>query len=362
MFKKGDIAAKCLSITYWLWTKGGEKRSGGSRWIQGYTFTEEGIVYANPNPLGKGKAEYLDYRTGKYMPLCDKVNCLHNSKECFAVHVGGDMGRIGDKWYYKLPSEENGMPVFYCCDLNGQNEKKIGEFPHSGTSTALYFDDSCIADTDDPVFDEETGTWVADNPVSVIYQYHFDTGEEEVLRPETDAGLYELYGMYGGQLVYRLKKDGCGFLEFLDLETGEITKPLGDRKIMGPVSMKGDLFACTLLEGGIRRVIELELKSGEWKETVPELTEVSVLFWSDEMKTATVYEKGNLYKVYQYLGDGTCRLAREDDISAYREVLAINGDLVIGVSYYDMEAQFCIGVMKKEDYLAGKNKWTVLEY
>lgn len=338
-----------------------------SRLAVGYTFTEEGILYNNPNPFSKGKAEYLDFQTGTYMPLCDKANCLHDNEECFAVHMGkaGIIGRLGDKWYYELFSHEEKMPGFYCCDLNGQNEKKIGDFNHYGVRTCLFFNDSCVMAADSPVIDAESGEWDVDHFTSAVYQYHFDTGKEELLRPEIadEYGTYEIYGKYRNQLVYReVKKEGYGILEILDLETREITRPLGDAKTQRPVSMNENFFICTLLEEGTRRAIELDLKSGEWSETAPELAEASVFFWSPELKIGTVYEEGNRYKIYQYLDDGTCRLIREDDIFTYREVLAIDGDLVIGVSYYDMEAQFCIGVMKKEDYLAGKNSWTVLEY
>ena len=270
-----------------------------SRLIVGCTFTEEGILYNNPNPPFRGKAEYLDYQTGAYMPLCDKVNCLHDNKECFAVYLGkaSNIGRIGDKWYYLMFSFEEEMPGFYSCDLNGQNERKIGNFEHSGLRTCLFFDDSCVTATRTPLLDAESGEWDADHSVSAVYQYHFDTGEEALLRPEIEDGYYEIYGKYGDQLVCReIKKEGYGILEVLDLETG------------------------------------------------------------------TIYEAGNRYKTYQYLEDGTCKLIREEDDSTYRNVFVVRDELVIGESYSDMEAQFRMAVQKKDDYLAGKNNWTVLEY
>ena len=336
-----------------------------SRLIVGCTFTEEGILYNNPNPPFRGKAEYLDYQTGAYMPLCDKVNCLHDNKECFAVYLGkaSNIGRIGDKWYYLMFSFEEEMPGFYSCDLNGQNERKIGNFEHSGLRTCLFFDDSCVTATRTPLLDAESGEWDADHSVSAVYQYHFDTGEEELLWPEIEDGYYEIYGKYGDQLVCRkIKKEGYGILEVLDLETGELTRPLGDAKTQGPVSMNGNFFVCKLLEEGSLRAVELDLKSGEWSETAPELAEASAFFWSPELKTGTIYEAGNRYKTYQYLEDGTCKLIREEDDSTYRNVFVVRDELVIGESYSDMEAQFRMAVQKKDDYLAGKNNWTVREY
>lgn len=43
-------------------------------------------------------------------------------------------------------------------------------------------------------------------------------------------------------------------------------------------------------------------------------------------------------------------------------MFVVRDELVIGESYSDMEAQFRMAVQKKDDYLAGKNNWTVLEY
>ena len=113
--------------------------------------------------------------------------------------------------------------------------------------------------------------------------------------------MYEVYGRYGNQLIYRSvsREDGHGILESLKLETGEITRPLGERNVNSRISMDGDLAACAILENGDRRVVELGLDTGEWRETAPELGEAAILFWSLEMKTATVYEDGGRYKVYQ---------------------------------------------------------------
>lgn len=184
------------------------------------------------------------------------------------------------------------------------------------------------------------------------------------LLPETEEEMYEVYGRYGNQLIYRIvsREDGHGILESLNLETGEITRPLGERNVNSRISMDGDLAACAILENGDRRVVELGLDTGEWRETAPELGEAAILFWSLEMKTATVYEDGGRYKVYQYLDDGTCRLVRDEDDSSYREVIAVKDGRGVGVSYKDMGAQFRMAFQEKEDYLAGKNNWTVMEY
>lgn len=128
-----------------------------SRQIAAHTFMEDGFIYSNTNPPRKGKAEYYDYQTGIFMPLCDQANCLHDSQECTAVHLGNasTIGRLGDRWYYLMFSETDSVPAFYSCDLNGQNEKKIGLFPHSQTGPSLYFDNSCVMVINDVESDDQ---------------------------------------------------------------------------------------------------------------------------------------------------------------------------------------------------------------
>ncbi len=334
----------------------------------GWTFTEEGLLYHNPNPPRRGKLEYLDYRTGSYRPLCASASCLHDSAECTAVRLydAGAMGRIGDKWYY-LMRDESGIPHFYSCDLDGQNEKKIGKYSHTGSQMFLFFEDSCVTAFSDPVMDEETGQLKEDVSSSAICRYHFDTGEEELLTQESESSYYDLYGRYGKLLLYREYRDGRGILKVLDLDTGEVQEPLGDRNVARAASMRDGLFACNVREGDDIKLIELDLVTGNWKEIQTEAGGGASLFWSEGLKLMTFWEErtgGAYYRVYQYLDDGKSVLVREGEESTYFEVLDRKDGLLVGRygGSTQMEEQFHMATMEEKDFLAGKDNWIVLEY
>ena len=326
-----------------------EKTEMDSSWkYLGWTFTEEGLLYHNPNPPRRGKLEYLDYRTGSYRPLCAGASCLHDSAECTAVRLydAGAMGRIGDKWYY-LMRDESGIPHFYSCDLDGRNEKKIGRYSHTGSQMFLFFEDSCVTAFSDPVMDEETGQLKEDVSNSAICRYHFDTGEEELLTQESESSYYDLYGRYGKLLLYREYRDGRGILKVLDLDTGEVQEPLGDRNVARAASMRDGLFACNVREGDAAKIIELDLMSGDWKEIQTEAGGGASLFWSEGLKLMTFWEErtgGAYYRVYQYLDDGKSLLVGRYGGSTR------------------MEEHFHMATMEEKDFLAGKDNWTVLEY
>ena len=188
----------------------------GSCQIDGCIYIDEGLIYR-----GKDIAEYYEYETGIYVPLCTKANCLHITNECMAVYLNKalSLGKLRDKWYYLM--NDGWKYSFYCADLDGGNEKKIGTIDHGISGNDLYYKNSCIYESTRHVYDEETKD--LKYFVSALYRYNFDERKEEILISETMNIGYELYGRYKNQLVY-VEKDNqkrCYTVKLLDLETGE---------------------------------------------------------------------------------------------------------------------------------------------
>ncbi|WP_283230579.1 hypothetical protein [Fusibacillus kribbianus] len=341
---------------------------GSVQWAN-YTFTEEGILHQNNSY--KGKLGYFDYQTKSYRPLCGRVNCQHDSQECPSVYLGGTnaMGRIGNKWYYLMASEKNdGIPEFRCCDLDGQNEMVIGEFPHYCSYMELFFENSCVMATRDPVFDEKTGE-ITDQEVSGIYRYDFDTGKEELLCPEIkgEGENYVLYGRYENLLAYEERIGKKRLLRVMDLETKTITEPFGNSDVFsGRVNDR--YLVCHVFENDVYKVIEMDLDSGEEKLVLDGLDHAASICWSPELKLLTIIDDtaGELYyQTYRYLDNGTCEVVREGGSNTYFRPITIKENLIVG--QYEMNGEqekkgFELAVMNKDDFLAGKNNWTILEY
>lgn len=339
-----------------------------SKWEVDKAFTEEALLYRNS---ATNRVEYFDYETGYYGPLCAKLNCLHNGLECMAYYMGEKASRIGrlrDQWYY-VKIKDDGTQVFCSCDLDGANEKEIGEFSHTIGYQIFYWEDSCIFLTEDSAFDEESEEWLGD--ISGIYQYHLDTGEAEVLCPEKGRSKddpYRLYGQYQDSLIYG-EATGEGFeLRILDLKTHDIQTPLENICVFGGI-VSEEFLMCYIKEGEAYQVIELNLESGERKEVMGEVEEGMRACWSSDLKLITltnypVDPKDFRYQVYQYTGEGECVLVREGTRETYLEPVMIKDDRIIG-RYEDAGSNrpiFELAVIGKEDFLAGKSNWEVLQY
>ncbi len=338
-----------------------------SEWMAGRCFTQEGLVYQNPVTR---KMEYFDYGTKSYRPLCGNANCLHNNEECLAVYLDRNadvkmLGRLGNKWYYHRITED-GRGIFCSCDLDGKNNKTIGEFSHTFFWRTLFFDNSCVVVTHDAIFDEET--YECTGRVSGIYRYHFDTGEAELLCSEKEADdlSYDIYGRYNNQLIYQEKTGESYELRFMDLETKKITQPLENYDIFtGMVS--DNFFVGNVREKDGYKVMELNLDTGEWKTVMENLEHAVDLFWDSDIKLMTYYDNSSgesHYETYQYSESGETVLVREGGEDSYLAPIAAAGDLLVCNygSDWDEDRDFYLASISKEDFLAGKNNWTVLEY
>ena len=329
-----------------------------------YTFMEDGILYCNPQTR---RAEFYDYAAQSYIPICGKANCRHQygDETCTAVWLerGGCVGRIGDKWYYHCDS-------FFSCDLDGSNEKELGEFHHtlSPLGVRIFRDNSIICATFDIDFDEET-----EEPLdsSAIYRFHFDTGEIEIICPEIQSDLpaYEVVGLYENQLIYREWTREYGKrTKMIDLDSGTITEPIGTVESARDMVIEGDSLITTVADGGDCSAAEFNLKTGEQRTLLEKVKSGVNVYWGTELKQLQTIEIRGFrdwhMETYQYQEDKGCALFREGDVYHEMEVLMVKNGQVIGRigDPGDEDVMFDLVVISLEDYLAGKTNWKLLEY
>ena len=159
-------------------------------------------------------------------------------------------------------------------------------------------------------------------------------------------------------------------LKIMDLETGTVTEPL-ENMLFWPVSsyaMDGDTLVCNAQEGESGKVIELHVESGEWKEIPKEQEGWAKIFWTEELKLLTFREKTKgegIRKTYQYGEDGEAVLVREDGEYPWFQPLSIADDLLVGQygeGLVSRDDGFELATISIEDYLAGKNNFSLLKY
>lgn len=342
-----------------------------ARWDFSVGYMEDGMIYQD---YGENLMKFLDYKTGNVYPLCVRPNCRHDSEECFAYALCGQvsfMGRLGEKWYYyNYYSEDGTEETLRSCNLDGGNERVVETYPYGeGASTTqfwgsvLFQDRCCIAaassanmveDPDDP------GSARSVSTTGGIYRYHLDTGKREELCPEktVETWPYTVYGIYKGQLVYseyfdekEVKQGPRLWIRKMDLETKEVS----DLEVSGGCVYMGE--NCLLLNqyGDGERIVEYNLDTG--RETV--IFEGSTArngVWEPELKAFTILDRsegGNHHRVYRYTDEGDCEVLYEEE-GLHPE--AFGNGLVIG-----QDPEWNLAFIKKEDFLAGKKNWTLLE-
>ncbi len=341
-------------------------------------YTSEGMIYQDYNA---GLVKYLDYATGGFYPLCVRPNCLHDSDECAAKALCGEvmfMGRLGDKWYYFRQDETE--ETFHSCDLDGGNDRVVGTYPYEEKEedglwndgrgnvwgNVVFRDGSCFLamNTDNSKEDPNiSGVFKSAGVTSNLYRYDLETGEREALCPEKTMEIpcYMLWGIYENQLIYsELLEDEPGKrvsgLHRLDLETGEDLEPgLTVWETLSPGCLSGSLLLYN--EPG-RGLMEFDLETGE-KTAVFEGYGSNII-WEPELKTFTVSDFAGedlKYRVYQYTEEGECRALYEDEAFIPS---ALAGDWVVGNGAEPPQFLFKKSVIKKEDFLAGKTNWTVI--
>ena len=179
---------------------------------------------------------------------------------------------------------------------------------------------------------------------------------------------YEIYGRYEDQLIYEeMKKEGF-FVKKLDLETGEVTDFIDKTDCFLYGMLSGNVFVYMVREDGRSenyRVMELDLDTGEqkeiWKYSGDMATGYVRFAWSPEIKAFSICDfEENRRKTYQYLEDGSCVLIREEKSSPDYPLLAAEGGRIITEFTVGMDQY--LATMSIEDFTAGKDNWTRLEY
>lgn len=357
------FAALCTSISG-CGKKAAEEAQEGSicRDFDHVGYTKEGMVYQD---YAGDLVKYLDYGTGQFYPLCVRPNCRHDSDECRAYALCGNMrfmGRMGDKWYYYQWGETE--ETFHVCDLDGGNDRVIGSYPYEegkyGSDpwgNVLFQDGSCFMALSVDNIEQDPNDPTIGYGVSMtgnVYRYDLETGEREALCPEKTTRLnpYMVYGIYDDKLVYSelLREDPMEkVFRMMDLKTKETTELATSCSWNGDYMNENFLVYNEADEEGTR-LVELDLETGE-KTVVFEDAYVFDMVWGSELKAFLVSdssEEGN-HRVYRYTDDGECVVLYEKEIFV---PYALGGDWVIG-----QDTDWDRAIIKKEDFLAGKTNW-----
>ena len=334
-----------------------------SCYMYNWCYTENGIVYQNPNGGKNRKTEYFDYETKKYYPLCGKLNCLHNANDCMAIRLSEEtgIGRLGDQWYYFRSDEKLGKGL-YSCDLDGGNERRIGAFTEQPGTIGLYFDETYITAVSEYEYDDQ-GEQI--NQKSTIYQMDVLDGSRKKLY-QTSENVLAIYGKYENWLLYQeMGEKGC-LLRMINLETNEITKPLGEDKISTNGVVSGELFIYSKQETYGQSVVAMNLKTGTSEKLMSGINAKYTInvFWEDKLKTITLtdYSRENYpYEVYVYQKNKISDLIRKGTEQSNEMVLSVKNEMVIGRKCAEGQV-FDMATISLEDYLAGKTNWKILEY
>ncbi len=317
-----------------------------------YTFTDQGL-FCRDN--GSGRLEYFDYDLRDYFPVCSRPNCRHDTEECTAVALNKKLvcvGQQGEKLYY-LQIRDIGDGVFCSCGLDGENSQELVDFPampnNSYGGVVLFQDNKCFLAAGYDLFDEETYEFLG--VTSAVYQVDLKGGTWTELLPERKelCPAYEIYGLYEDRLLFS-EWDGDSSdlkLKVLDLETGEVSMPFGEVSVLGKSDLEGEWFFCTITEAGSERVKKFNLETGETAEIAQ--MELWDLYVEKELKILIDTDG----QTWQYTDGGELKLIREE-----KELMILyggKGELLVGTrDYQDLV------YMEKEDFLAGKDNWTVV--
>lgn len=343
--------------------KGTGLKSVDSIWEVNLCRMKDGILYNNPDGSYLG---YFDYGTGAYLPFCAKANCRHDNQKCQAVRLHKQIVVMGadEESVYYLFQDDNGNNTFYRCDRTGENETRIGEFPHFaegwGANQAIVRDKTLIMATNDDQWDEKTNEWKA--ATSGIFQYDLKTGKAEALCEEKQYQVfgdgYQVLGIHDNDLIYAEETTEKKEIWKMDLDSREKTKLL--EGWYGSLLWLADgAVIRTIEEDGLKPLVVYDLESG--KETKPEgLDGINQVLWEKEFKLAYYgegYKKDFRYKIYQCDENGESHLIRQGEEENLFYPKYQEGDLLIGQAGENWDLAY----MKKEDFLAGKNNWTVIE-
>ncbi len=109
-----------------------------------YNYSDKGIFY-----YGDEGISYFDAESGKGVSVCTKAGCRHEDENCPAF-IEDSLFRAGivydgKKLYYIGDSEDLSSLNLTECDINGENRKKIADFPDIQSPSAIVYQGDFLA-------------------------------------------------------------------------------------------------------------------------------------------------------------------------------------------------------------------------
>lgn len=316
----------------------GSKTESGNRGVmegkivvcQGnYCTGEEGVLVLD----NSGIVMFYDAATDQYVPLCAKPSCKHETTACAAVSIGGRANWIlyhDGRLYYDCGENHD----LYSADMDGKNERKIGNFGHNITvSPMIAMNHKLYVIPNDDTLDEE-GYLTA--VTTQLLEVNLESGE---IRELTEAVKQEipndrLIGHYQDHLYYVDRRERA--LYVIDPETG--AKRLEAENLYQMQAMLSEelLVYIQYQEDPKEEILcEKNLKTGETKilerRDLEQEEEFWLDYWDNAIKTVSLgtYETGGLYRWNQMDEFEKIRAFLDDDSFIIK---ARYGDVLIGES------------------------------
>ncbi len=174
-----------------------------------------------------------------------------------------------------------------------------------------------------------------------------------------------MYGEYENRLLFycREKEGADRILKMLDMETGEVTEPLGKTDLYIGCELNGNLFAYAVKEKDAYSVKVLDLDTGKLDTVLEGLEAFPDLYWGTEIKLLTfTNEEDNKKRTYQYLGSGKYELVRTEAADPYYRIAEIKKDKVLVDYTVDQDpARSQLATMSLKDFLEGNDNWVFLK-
>lgn len=220
--------------------------------------------------------KFEDWENGELYPLCAKVNCTHDSKECnawFSQESITPTALYYDGTYLYFQITGGGETAFYRQNLDGSNRKQLFVEQNESEGKVIYEGEYVyyvtISDLEDEEREEQEGSM--ESLTSLRYCLNkgkLTTGETRQLSYHWDVtiGSVSLLGKYENKLALRhsvqtgeKEKNGRPLCEeilfLLDLDTGEMTG-IGEG-----ITLRSDGFTVEAIPKGILGTIWLDLES-----------------------------------------------------------------------------------------------------
>lgn len=148
-----------------------------------WNYSDDGMFF-----YGSDGISYFDASSGKSVFICTKAGCQHEEESCpakvEAIYCSGIV-YDGNKLYYVSSSGDQDYKSLNLteCDINGENRKKLADFPdiQSPTAVAYYQEYVVVAYENGFDLEKSENLW---NREAGIYVYNRTTEKGEVIYSE----------------------------------------------------------------------------------------------------------------------------------------------------------------------------------